>query len=241
MEVTDRTLKQRGAAVTKRKSQFSYSQRWAIWTGYGMKCFKCHKPVEFDHCQIARVVPESVSKIVLSSLVRDYGLAADFSVDDLANLAPVCRACNKGKANTVFRSSAIMQSWFEQIRVKVPQVEAKIRLIDGDHTAESLLKLLVEKVERGDIKPEDVERVLKPFLDRVEGKPRNTVELRLSDSVRLSFSEAGLRMQPVTEIRYQKFVEGMVESGDWRRKSPEVIREGPTFGEGRSRKVRGGP
>jgi hypothetical protein len=224
----------------KRKSQVSSSQRWAIWTVYGMKCFKCRRPVEFDQCEIARVIPESVSKVVLASLAKDYDLGKDFSVNDSGNLLPFCRACNKGKANTSFRSSTVMQSWFELIRVKAPQVDAKIRLIDGDQTAESCLKLMVEKLERQDISPEDVERVLKPFLQSVEGKPKAIVELRLSDSVRLFFSEEGLRMQPVAEIRYQKFVEGMVESGDWRKRSAEVIREGPAFGEGHARKHRGG-
>ena len=205
-----------------------------------MRCFKCNKAVEFDQCEITRVIPESVSKIVLASLAKDYELGNDFSLNDPGNLVPVCRACNKGKANAGMPPSAVMQSWFKLIRVKAPMVDSKIRLIDGDHAAESSLRLLVEKLERKDISPEDVERVLKPFIQFTEGKPGSTVELRLSDSVRLFFSEAGLRMQPVAEIRYQKFVEGMVESGDWRKKPAEVICEGPSFGERRSSKFRGG-
>lgn len=217
----------------KRKSRFSSSQRWAIWTIFGMKCFKCKRPVEFDQCEIGRVIPESISKIVISALAKEYALGSDFSVNDLNNLVPMCRTCSKARG---LQPSSVMASWFDLIRVKLPQVEAKVRLIDGDQSAETLLKLLVEKLESGDISPEDVEKVVKPFLESVEGKPKSTVELRLSDSIHLFFSEHELRRQPLAEIRYQKFVDGMVESGDWRKRKAEIIREGPTFGEGRPRR-----
>lgn len=221
-----------------RKNQFSEAQRWAIWTAYGMKCFKCSKPLDFDKCEIARVIPDSVSKIVLGSLVKDYELGSDFTVNSMGNLLPACRPCSKGKANAMQGKSSSMESWFKLIRTKIPLVEGKIRSIDG--VSESLLKTLVEKLERGSISPEDVEKVLKPFLESVEGKPKGTVELRLSESVRCFLSESGLRMQPVSEIRYQKFVEGMVEGGDWKRKSPDQVRDGERFGEGRPRRPAGG-
>lgn len=205
-----------------------------------MKCFKCKRPVEFDRLYVSKVIPESVSKIVLSSLVKDYGLGSDFSASSAENLIPVCPACYKSKSGSLLPPSSSLKSWFEQIRVKLASVDARVNRIDGSKENSERLRLVIEKLEAGKISPEEVERIVRPFLESVEGKPNSPIEIRLSDSVRLSFSESGLAMQAVTEIRYQKFVEGMVESGDWRRKSSEQIREGPRFGEGRTRRPKSG-
>ncbi len=217
----------------RKNSLLPLSLRWAIWTVYGMKCFKCRKAIDFEHCEITKLIPDSLSKIVLQSIVKEHELGSEFNVNENQNLLPACRSCHKqGKSPAAFKQLQL-KSFFELIRSKLPQVEAKMRLIDGDSSKEGVLKELLEKAERGEIKPEDVEK-LKSFLESVEGKPRAAIELRINDSVRFNYSSEGaLRLQPLSEIRYQKFVEGMVESGDWKRKSPEQIRDGERFHEGR--------
>lgn len=198
-----------------------------------MKCFRCRQLLEFDKCVICRLIPESTTKIVLKTLIKEYELGNEFSTDSIENLIPCCRPCSKDKAARTFRHSPSLKSWFEMIRSALPQIEAKIKLIDGEQSAEAALRLIAEKLERGELRTEDLEKVVKPFLELAEGRPKDTVELRLSDTVRLFYSVEGLRMQPVSEIRYEKFVDGMLESGEWKRRSPEQIREGPKFGEGR--------
>jgi hypothetical protein len=219
--------------VAKHKGKFTSSQRWAIWTVYGMKCFWCKKALEFADCEVCRVIPESVSKIVLASLVKDYKLGADFSIDEYNNLVASCRSCNKSKSKGAFRPSPALPGWFEAIRKNAERVVVKIQRIDGDQATEASLRQLVEMLERGEISHDDAEKIVAPFLAAVEGKPKASVEFRLSPKVCLSYSPDGLHLHSASEMRYQKMVENIVESGDWKKRSPERLREGPRFGEGR--------
>jgi hypothetical protein len=57
------------------------------------------------------------------------------------------------------------------------------------------------------------------------------VEFRFKESSVVFSSPEGIRLQPASEIHYQKMVERIVEGGDWKKKkSVEQLREG---GEGR--------
>lgn len=224
----------------KNKNQHSFSQRWAIWTVYGMKCFKCSKPLNFLDCQIVRLLPESGNKALLASLIQEHGLAGDFSAKGDENLLPACRACRKTSPDALFKSAALARNWFKLIRLNAEKALAKIKLIDSEPMLESGLKQLIEKLEQGQLSPEDAEKILKPFLESSEGKSRSPIELRLSDAICYRFSETELVRVPLSELRYQKFVDGMVESGDWKRKSVERIQEGPGFGEGGLRRRKGG-
>lgn len=218
------------------KQNFSSSQCWAIWTVYGMKCFWCKKQLEFAECKIDHVIPKTVSKIVLSSIIKEYNLGSDFSASGYENWVPSCSPCLRARAKGAYRPTPALPGLFKLIRINLPKIEAKVDQIERNQSIEAQLREIVQKLESGEVSQEYAEQVIGPFLRSIEGTPNGTVEFRLSESVRLFSSPDGLRMQPISEIRYQKFVEGMVESGDWKRKSTEQIREGPTFGEGRPRR-----
>ncbi len=226
--------------MSNHKRKFSDSQRWAIWTVYGMKCFWCKKALEFASCEIDNIIPKATTKIVLKSLAKEYDLGADFSLTGYGNWVPGCRPCIEERSKTAFRPTQVLPGLFKIIRINIPLVEAKVRQIECEQSREALLKQLVEKIEKGEINPEFVKEIIEPFLSGVEVASKTNVEFRLSKSVRLFFSEEGLRMQPPSEIRYEKFVEGLVESSDWKTLSPERIKEGPIFGEGRRRRPGGG-
>jgi hypothetical protein len=131
------------------KHNFSASQCWAIWTAYGMKCFWCKKALEFTECQIDQVIPKSVTKIVLTSIIKDHNLGADFSTNSYANWVAACKPCSKKRSGSPFRPGPSLPSWFESIRHKAQQVEAKVKRIDGEQLPDSLLRQLVQKLEQG--------------------------------------------------------------------------------------------
>lgn len=222
--------------MSKQKSRFTDSQRWAIWTAYAMKCVWCKKSLDFTEMQVDSVIPKTVSKIILSSMLKDYELAQDFSTNSLANWVSACFKCAKTRARGVFRPVPALPQLFKLIKNNEGLIEAKIRLIDQEPSIESMLKKLVEKLERGEISREDAEAIVAPFLRAVEGSPKAAIEFRLSPIVRLSFSEGGVRVQPPAEIRYEKFVDGIVEGGAWKKKSVEQIRDAEEFREGRQKR-----
>lgn len=222
--------------MSKQKSRYSDSQRWAIWTAYGMKCAWCKKALDFTEAEIDSVIPKSVSKIVLNSIVKDYALGQDFSINSTGNWVSACAKCAKARAKGAFRPVPAMAGIFQMIRNSQQLIDGKLRLIEQQQPIEQMLKQLVEKLERGEISKEDAEALVVPFLQAVEGAPKNAIEFRLSPIVRLTFSEAGVRVQPAAEIRYEKFVDGIVEGGEWKKKSLEQMREGESFREGRPRR-----
>ena len=222
--------------MSKQKSKFSDSQRWAIWTAYGMKCAWCKKLLDFTEVDIDFVIPRSVSKIVLNSILKDYELGQDFSMNSLSNWVPACFKCVKSRSKGAFRPVPGLPGLFKLIRNSEQMIEAKIKLIEQQQPVESMLKQLVQKLERGEISREDAESIVAPFLRAVEGAPKTGVEFRLSPIVRLTFSEEGVKVQPPAEIRYEKFVDGMVEGGAWKKKSFDQVRDGEIFREGRSRR-----
>lgn len=202
-----------------------------------MKCFWCKRGLNFEECEVDHVIPQSTSKIVLKSMVKDYQLGTDFSIDDYGNWVPSCNACVKLRAKGAYRQSSALPSWFEIVRSKMRIVEAKVHQIEGEQSLESALRTLVEMAERAEITHDAVERIAGPFFKSVEGGSRGTVEFRFNQSVRLLVAPDGVRLVPQSEIRYEKLVDTIVESGDWKkRRSIEEIKEGPGFGEGRSRK-----
>lgn len=201
-----------------------------------MQCFWCKKVLEFDSCEIDLVVPGATSKIVLKSMVKEYDLDADFSLNGAGNLVPACELCVNARAKAAFKPTQVLPSWVKIMRINSPLVEANVRQIEGEPSRVALLRQLVEKLERGEITPEVLKEVVEPFMDAVEAS-RIAAEFRLSDSVRLSFNKEGWRMQPLSEIRYEKLVDGIVESGEWKKRSAvERVNEGPEFGEGRKRR-----
>lgn len=201
-----------------------------------MKCFWCAKPLEFASCHIDHVIPVSSTKIVLKSLVKDYDLNANFSTSDCENLVPACGECVKNRGGKPFRAAQVLPGFLKLMRVNLPLVEGKVRLIEGAPSTEGLLKQLMERIERGEISPEFVQDVVEPFLESVEGGAKSSLEFRLSESVRMFRSQESWRLIPISELRYEKMVDGLIESSEWKKPAPEQIREGPSFGEGRRRK-----
>ncbi|MBX9687539.1 MAG: hypothetical protein K2X27_12605 [Candidatus Obscuribacterales bacterium] len=220
----------------KQKNKISNSERWAIWTGHGMKCFWCKQGLDFSEFEIDRLIPKSTSRIVLKSLVKDYDLATDFSADCIGNLIPSCRPCAKRRANSSYRGDPAFTNLFKVMRERLPNIESKVHRIEADPALESKLRLLLEKLEQGEVSREDAELLAAPFLRAVEGSERGNLEFRFSPLIRIFLCPDGVRLQAPSEIRYEKLMERVVESADWKRKVVEEMREGPSFGEASSRK-----
>lgn len=219
--------------MSKQKHYISDSQKWAIWTVYSMKCFWCKNPLEFSSCRIDCVVPLTTSKIVLRGLVKDFNLGDGFSLSSYENYVAACEACVSTRAKAKFKPTQIP---FKLIRETSPFIEAKVTRINAEPSGDRLLRQLVEKLERGEITPETLKSIVEPFLNAVEGSPKTVLEFRLNKSIRLLFNQEGVRMQPLSEIRYENLVDGLVESTEWMEHPSEQINDGPTFGEGRKRK-----
>lgn len=198
-----------------------------------MKCFWCRNPLEFSSCRIDCVVPLTTSKIVLRGLVKDFDLGDDFSLSSYENYVAACEACASARAKAKFKPTQIP---FKLIRANSPFIEEKVSRINAEPSAERLLRQLVERLERGEITPETLKNIAEPFLNAVEGSPKTVLEFRLNKSIRLLLNQEGLRMQPLSEIRYEKLVDGIIDSSEWKERPSEQINDGPTFGEGRKRR-----
>lgn len=79
---------------------FTESEKLAIYSADGEKCFYCSRPVDYSELQIDHVVPEKISAEELKGL-QDV-LPADFAINSIPNWVTCHQGCNIRKSSFVF-------------------------------------------------------------------------------------------------------------------------------------------
>src|SRR5580658_7442601 len=88
--------------------KFSESEKVAIWTADGKKCFYDGTPVLYAELQIDHVVPEGISEDKVSEL-RPL-LPQTFEINAIANWVTCHHGCNGRKGVFLFETSALLHS-----------------------------------------------------------------------------------------------------------------------------------
>lgn len=68
--------------------------RLVLYDANGYRCYVCLKPADYADAQIDHIIAKSTAPERLSELLAAQALPQDFDLDDPANLAPICPACN---------------------------------------------------------------------------------------------------------------------------------------------------
>lgn len=127
-----------------RKYRFTNEQRFALWRVYERKCFYCEQPLTFRETTIDHVLPESLldKPDELSTIKTEYGLAAEFGINDYCNWAPAHQHCNRNKGSFVSSKTPAFIKILETVqrKGKRAQLEEK-RIVDNLKKGELLGKL----------------------------------------------------------------------------------------------------
>ena len=103
-------------------------QRLAVLRVHGGKCYLCEEPISFAETELDHVVPETLEQQPerLREVRRQLSLPDDFELNSYANWLPACRRCNRGKSDSVFRFTPIVQLRLDKARSKANEVEALV-------------------------------------------------------------------------------------------------------------------
>src|SRR5262249_14115538 len=104
---------------------FKPSERWAVFTTHGGRCWLCGEPVNFAEMEVDHILPEFLKdQSTLDKALTAFGLPSNFGLNSFENWLPAHRRCNGVKGNHVFRPTPIIQVWIDRAREKAPAARA---------------------------------------------------------------------------------------------------------------------
>lgn len=112
--------------------QFSHTQRFAIWSYYGQRCYYCDELIHFRELAVDHVLPERLlgAPEEFAQAIARFGLPTDFRIDDYCNWLPCHSACNLKKGGKVIvvtpKTTQILHDCIknaEAVRNRVIQLE----------------------------------------------------------------------------------------------------------------------
>jgi hypothetical protein len=97
--------------------------RSVLYDSWDFRCYSCNRPKDFTDTQIDHLIPQKLPDgRQLAAILTELGLPADFDINDPANLALICGACNQEKKNQDFTVAPVFLARLrkaERLRPKV--------------------------------------------------------------------------------------------------------------------------
>jgi hypothetical protein len=145
--------------------KFKSTQRYAVYTTHGEKCYLCRRPIDLVSMEVDHVIPESLlGTEKLSDVLQKLGLPKEFNLNSYANWMPACSQCNSMKSNTVFEPTPI----FQIILQKAVAKEAKAIAFESETLSNikitKSLNVLIRAHEAGKLNDKVIDN-LKPLIE----------------------------------------------------------------------------
>lgn len=139
--------------------KFSAAEKFGVWDAHEGRCFWCETPLEFPQTTIDHVLPESLEKdpARLATVLKDFGLAEDFKVNDFLNWVPAHSNCNSKKSATVFRVSPAMVAALEYVSRRAAKAKATCERVKKNRKKGKILAQLEDARTEGLVTKEDIE------------------------------------------------------------------------------------
>lgn len=144
------------------KHKFTIAEHFALWRVYGQKCFYCQQPLAFTEVTIDHIIPEHIADDAeqLQAIKIQYGLDADFSINDYGNWVPAHPHCNRGKGTTIFPPTPAFIMILEKVQRKGKQAKNEADRIERSMKSGDVLGKLGIALQRGMVLKDDVIAVL---------------------------------------------------------------------------------
>src|SRR5215469_10197231 len=141
--------------------KFTAVQREAIWLAYERKCAYTREPVGFADFHIDHIVPESLLNDPerLSQIKAELDLPREFDVLGYENVVPCKPGVNLQKTDILF-DAAPTQFFLGMASAKKSMIESKVQEIMRRNGRGKAVMLLQQSLERGEIQPEKIEKIL---------------------------------------------------------------------------------
>lgn len=179
-----------------KKHKFTVAEHFAIWRVYGQKCFYCEQPLTFAEITIDHIIPEHLldNTEQLQSIKKQYGLGADFSINDYCNWVPSHLRCNQDKGTTIFQPAPIFLTYLGKAQRKGILARKEAERITRSMKSGDVLGKLGTALQRGIVLKEDVIAILQRVSpQREQFEPIViTFSLNTEEALRKGSSEVAL-------------------------------------------------
>lgn len=127
------------------KHKFSISERHAVYTVHGEKCYLCGRVLDMQTMEVDHVLPESLEKDAerLKTVLALFGLPPDFDLNAYGNWKPACRPCNGKKLAKVFEPYPIYRMHLDDAMAKA-ELAAKraAEVVEQKDVTEALIVII---------------------------------------------------------------------------------------------------
>ncbi len=177
---------------------FSDSERYAVYTVHGERCYMCRKPVDLSSMQVDHVIPEHLldKPENLAGILNAFGLSEDFDLNSYANWLPACGPCNNRKRGMKFNPTPLIQVELQIAAEKADKAAALASETVSTQKVSRALNTLRRAFEAGGSTDILIE-MLQPLLDfhtsKREPELANT-PVRLSPLIEVISEANGLRI-----------------------------------------------
>ncbi|MFG2434649.1 HNH endonuclease [Streptomyces sp. NPDC048508] len=121
------------------KHTFSATERYAVFTVHGGRCYMCRDIVDMATFQVDHVIPESLadSPAQLEAAKEQLGRPARYELNSYENWLPACVRCNNLKWDRVWDPSLLVQLWLQRAADRAAKARA--------HAKETIHRVAVTK------------------------------------------------------------------------------------------------
>jgi hypothetical protein len=181
-----------------RKHQFTFAERWAVHQAYEQICIYCGNVVAWRDFEVDHIINESLLKEPqkLNSLINDYGLGSDFSINGFENWACTHHSCNRVKSDTTFDKSRALH-YLLIAGQKAKAARQIYRATQNVNTVNKVFARLRVLMENGTITRQEIVDFAKAAVDNAD--------IGVGNPAVITF---GLAMEDV----YQNMPEGVPDS-----------------------------
>ena len=87
--------------------------RKEVYSMYAGHCSYCGEKIEYKDMQVDHVIPQHHHSEIHGCLIVGCKKFTEYSVDDIRNLKPACRICNK------FKTSFTLEEFREELQIQL--------------------------------------------------------------------------------------------------------------------------
>ena len=133
-----------------KKHKFTFSERWAIYEAHKHICIYCRDVVAWKDFEVDHIINKSLLKKPdrLASLIEDYDLDSEFSINSFQNWACAHNHCNRTKSDTTFDKSRALHYLMIAGR-KAKSAEIIHRATESANNTNKVLARLRALIENG--------------------------------------------------------------------------------------------
>ena len=116
--------------------------RLAMLEAWGEECVWCRRPIYYSDMEVEHLIPKSLDGQDITHLLDGHGLAKDFDLFSLENLAPSCGRCNDRKGFRPAPDAPFVTILLGTARERAPKIAEAVEKLRGKKKLERALVLV---------------------------------------------------------------------------------------------------